>query len=237
MPNDSGIDGLNLVGYRFAAPIKNTFNTGIGRVDYRMAGNHSLFGRFNLQNDEVVGVPQFEGQAPNTTRKVKSRGVALGWDAVLSSTMVNTFRYGLTTIKEDIVGLQTSSQVSFRNIDNFDALTASSGRDIPTHSFVNDLAWVKGSHTLKFGANMRFSRVGTTQQRQLVPHPERERIVGGRRRHELHARGRAATRAGCSRLSPTAASRRSATRSCRCSASSRRPRRTTTTTARATCCP
>ena len=106
-PNDSGIDGLNLVGYRFAAPIQNTFNTGIGRVDYRMSGNHSLFGRFNLQDDEVVGVPQFEGQAPNTTRKVKSRGFAVGWDAVLSSTMVNTFRYGLTTIKEDIVGLQT----------------------------------------------------------------------------------------------------------------------------------
>ena len=52
--------------------------------------------------------------------------------------------------------------MSFRNIDNFDALTASSGRDIPTHSFVNDLAWVKGAHTLKFGANVRFSRVGTS---------------------------------------------------------------------------
>ena len=51
-------------------------------------------------------MPQFEGQAPNTTRKVKSRGFAVGWDAVLSSSMVNTFRYGLTTIKEDIVGLQ-----------------------------------------------------------------------------------------------------------------------------------
>ncbi len=162
VPNDSGIDGLNLVGYRFAAPIQNTFNTGIGRVDYRMASNHTLFGRFNLQNDEVVSVPQFDGLAPNTTRKVKSGGFALGWDAVLSSNMVNTFRYGLTTIKEDIVGIQTSTQVNFRNIDNIDALTASSGRDIPTHTFVNDLSWVKGSHTLKFGANVRFSRIGTT---------------------------------------------------------------------------
>ncbi len=77
-PNDSGIDGLNLVGYRFAAPIQNTFNTGIGRMDYRMSGNHSLFGRFNLQDDEVVSAPQFDGQAPNTTRKVKSRGVRAG---------------------------------------------------------------------------------------------------------------------------------------------------------------
>ena len=162
VPNDSGIDGLNLVGYRFAAPVKNTFNTGIGRVDYRMTGNHSLFGRFNLQDDEIVGVPQFDNQAPNTTRVVSSRGGALGWDAVLSPNMVNTFRYGVTTIKEDIVGLQQSSQINFRNIDNFDALTASSARDIPTHTIVNDLSWVKGEHTWKMGANLRFSRVGTS---------------------------------------------------------------------------
>ncbi len=161
-PNDPGIDGLNLVGYRFAAPVSNTFNTGIGRLDYRLSGNHSFFGRFNLQDDEVVSVPQFDGQAANTTRNVNSRGLAVGWDAVLSSNMVNTFRYGLTTIKEDIAGLQQSSQVSFRNIDNFDALTASTARDIPTHTFVNDLSWVKGAHTLKMGANIRFSRIGTS---------------------------------------------------------------------------
>ena len=161
-PNDPGIDGLNLAGYRFAAPISNTFNTGIGRVDYRMSGNHSLFGRFNLQDDEIVSVPQFEGQPANTTRQVKSRGFAVGWDAVLSPTMVNTFRYGLTTIKEDIIGLQDTSRVSFRNIDDFEALTASSSRDIPTHTFVNDLSWVKGSHTLKVGTNIRFSRIGTS---------------------------------------------------------------------------
>ena len=31
--------------------------------------------------------------------------VATGWDAVLSSSMINTFRYGVTQIREDIVGL------------------------------------------------------------------------------------------------------------------------------------
>jgi hypothetical protein len=161
-PNDPGIDGLNLVGYRFAAPIKNTFNTGIGRVDFRATSNNTFFGRFNLQDDVVESVPQFPGQAPNTTREVTSQGGALGWDAVLGSNMVNTFRYGLTTIKEGILGLQQTSQVSFRNIDNFESLTATSTRDIPTHTFVNDLSWIKGAHTLKFGTNMRFSRIGTS---------------------------------------------------------------------------
>ena len=79
-------------------------------------------------------------------------------------------------------------QVDFRNIDSFDALTASSGRDIPTHTFVDDFSWVKGSHTLKFGTSMRFSRVGQLQQRELVPPARGERVVGVRSRTALHAR-------------------------------------------------
>ncbi len=161
-PNDVGIDGLNLVGYRFAAPIENKFNTFIGRTDFRMTNSHSLFGRFNLQDDAIASAPQFPGQPSNTTREVTSGGFALGWDAVLSSNMVNTFRYGLTRIKEDIVGLQDAIQVEFRNIDSFDAITATTGRSIPTQTFVNDLSWIKGSHTWKFGASMRFSRIGTS---------------------------------------------------------------------------
>jgi hypothetical protein len=164
VPNDPGIDGFNLVGYRFAAPVQNTFNTTIGRADYRM-GNQSFFGRLNFQDDTVNSQPQFLGQPPRTTRDVTSRGVALGWDSVLSSTMVNTFRYGLTRIKEDIAGLQTVTTVDFRNIDDFNALTATSGRNIPTHTFIDDLSWVRGAHTFKFGTSLRFSRVGTYNNR------------------------------------------------------------------------
>ena len=162
VPNDPGIDGLNLVGYRFAAPLKNAFNTYIGRVDYRLSNSNTLFGRFNVQNDSVVSVPEFEGASPNTTREVKSRGAAFGWDSVLSASMVNTFRYGVTQIREDIVGLAKDVQVDFRNIDPILAQTASSSRDIPTHTFANDVSWIKGAHTLKFGGSLRFTRVGST---------------------------------------------------------------------------
>ena len=78
---------------------------------------------------------------------------------------------------------------------------------------------MKGAHTLKFGANLRFSRVGSEQQRQLVPHPAGQRLVGGWRRHHLHARRAVpgATRCGLRRTAgrrSEAASRPSATRSC-----------------------
>ncbi len=157
--NDPGTDGYNIVGYRFASPIENRFNTYIGRVDYRANPAQSFFGRFNFQDDAVVSSSQFPGQAPNTTQKVKSRGFAIGHDWVLASNKINTFRYGYTDIVEDSIGLQTESRVSFRFIDDYDALTGTFGRRTPTQNFVDDFSWIKGSHTFKFGTNLRFTRV------------------------------------------------------------------------------
>ncbi len=158
-PNDPGLDGANIMGYRFASPIKNEFNTYIGRFDYRVSPGQSLFGRFNYQRDAIAGTQQFPGQEPRTTEKVRSRGFAVGHDWVLSPTMINTMRYGFTNIVEDSIGQQTESRVSFRNIDDFEPLTATFGRETPTHNIVNDFSWIKGSHTVKAGTNMRFTRV------------------------------------------------------------------------------
>jgi hypothetical protein len=161
-PNDPGIDGLNLMGYRFAAPLNNAFNTYIGRADFRASGSQTLFGRANFQDDTIVSVPAYPGQPANTTRTVSSRGFAFGWDSVLSSSMVNTFRYGLTQINEKIGGLAKDVQVDFRNIDALVAQTATSSRDIPTNAIVDDMSWIKGSHTFKFGGTARFTRVGSS---------------------------------------------------------------------------
>ena len=159
MPNDPGRDGFNIMAYRFGAPIENQFDTYIGRLDYRASTNNSFFGRFNFQDDAVATAPQFPGSPPNRTQEVKSNGFAIGWDGVLRNNLVNTFRYGFTRLKSDIIGLQTESRNSFRFIDDFEALTSTNGRETPTHNIVNDLSWIKGSHTLKFGTNLRFTRV------------------------------------------------------------------------------
>ena len=158
-PNDPGRDGYNIVGYRFAAPIENSFDTYIGRVDFRASPNNTFFGRVNVQDDAIATAPQFPGQASNTTREIKSKGGAIGWDSVLGSTTVNSFRYGYTLIKEDTIGLQTESRNSFRFIDDFEALTSTNGREPATHNIVNDFNWIKGAHSLKFGTNIRYTRI------------------------------------------------------------------------------
>jgi hypothetical protein len=158
-PNDTGRDGYNIMGYRFASPIENDFKTYIGRFDYNATSNQKFFGRFNLQDDAILDAQQFPDQPANTTREVASQGYAAGHDWVLGSTKVNTFRYGYTKIVEDTIGLLDADAVSFRFIDDYVALTSSNGRETPTHNIVNDFNWVAGAHSLKFGTNLRFSRI------------------------------------------------------------------------------
>jgi hypothetical protein len=160
--NQAGRYPGNIEDFRFAAPVENAFRTYIGRGDYRLNGSHNFFGRFNKQDDAIDAVPQYPGSDPLRTRKDKNWGTAVGWDATLGGSLVNTFRYGYTRIDSDTIGLRDRDTTGFRFIDdlnfNDDALSVSNGRDIVTHNFVNDLSMVKGRHTLKFGGNVRIIR-------------------------------------------------------------------------------
>ena len=160
LPNDPGRDGINYMGYRFSAPIHNAFNTFITRFDYLMdrGGKRRLFVRTTKQDDTVNSVPQFEGMAPNTQKVNKNVGYAVGHDAVLSRNLINTFRYGLSKIDEATLGLRKADAVVFRFISDFNALTSTNGREVSTHNLVDDVSWLKGNHTVKFGTNIRFTR-------------------------------------------------------------------------------
>jgi hypothetical protein len=167
-PNEPGLDGQNIMDFRFAAPIENTFNSYITRVDYKMSesGNHNLFGRFGKKDDTINNPPQFPGQDPRRQRLFNNYGLAVGYDTVLSKSLTNSFRYGLTKIDENNAGVTNSNHVLFRFIAPFDGVgdtlnggTFTETRETPTQNIVNDLSWFKGAHTFKGGTNIRFTRV------------------------------------------------------------------------------
>lgn len=166
-PNEPGSRPNNIDSFRFASPIENKFYTFIGRLDYTLteSGNNKLFGRFNLQDDTINDPAQFPDPGkeplPRRQRTVKNNGFAIGYDTVLTSSLTNSFRYGLTRIDQANIGRTNSNYVTFRFIDPFDSLgaTFTDSREPNTHNLVNDLSWFKGSHGIKAGANLRFSRI------------------------------------------------------------------------------
>jgi len=163
VPNEPGIDGKNLVGYRFPAPIEDTFNTFIARLDLKPSTNRSLFGRIGFQDDTTNSAPSFPGQ-PSASRIVsRNRGLALGWDEVLGPSLVNSFRYGFTEIDASTIGGERGSWVSFARLSAYESVNATTSRQTPTHNIVDDVSWLKGAHAVRFGMNLRFTRIPSSR--------------------------------------------------------------------------
>jgi hypothetical protein len=166
-PNDPGRDGRNLMDYRFAAPIENDFFNIVSKVDYKAADNHSFFARVGKQDDTINNSITFPGTPPRRQRLFNNWGGAIGYDAVLSPSLTNSFRYGFTKIDENNAGVTDSNYNTFRFITPFDGKgdtnTFTDTRQTPTQNFVNDLSWFRGRHTMKAGTNIRFTRVPKTR--------------------------------------------------------------------------
>jgi hypothetical protein len=174
VPNDVGsFDGVNIVGFRFGAPLENEFNTYILRADVNIdaAGKHTVFWRGNLQDDTVNGAPQFPGDSSALVNLNNNKGFALGYTALLSPNVVNNFRWGLTRIKEEAASLRNQEFVDFRFIDdlrgaetNAIGYNDSEARTLPQHHIRDDLAWTRGRHTLSFGGEVRWTRNSKSSQ-------------------------------------------------------------------------
>ncbi len=161
MPNDTTVgDGVNIVGFRFTSPIHLKFNTYIARLDYNLTrdSKHTLFWRGNLQNDHSNQEQQFPGQPVRFTDLENSKGFALGYTSILKPNLTNGFRWGYTRQGVESAGSSLEHAIQFRNVSDLRAFTRSFGRIIPVHNFVDDVNWVKGSHTFGFGVNLRYVR-------------------------------------------------------------------------------
>jgi hypothetical protein len=168
LPNDQTVgDGFNYEGYRFAgaAPIKTSWY--IARADYKItsSGNHTLFWRGALRNDNTAGVPYLPGTPPEKDQVDYSKGFSVGYSAVLRSNLVNNFRWGYTRQSLGQIGNQTQPFIQFRGLNDDSTSNNSSlaevntlAYQVPVQNFVDDVSWIKGRHTLQFGANLNFLR-------------------------------------------------------------------------------
>jgi hypothetical protein len=161
-------DKLNFVGYRFRGPVPTNRNWYIARADFKItrSGSHSLFWRGALRNDTHSDVPYLPGTAPLHTLADYSKGLTVGYTALLSPTLINSFRWGFTRQSFGDIGNNDTQPFNFFRGLNDDstpnnsslAVTRSRVFQTPVHNFVDDVAWTKGKHTFQFGTNIRFIR-------------------------------------------------------------------------------
>jgi hypothetical protein len=172
LPNNplGGGDGLNIGAFTFSDPTPAKLDTYIAKLDYNLTSNesHRLFLRGNLQNDHSTGSDgsQFPGQPPNTIQTNNSKGLAAGYTAILSNTLINNFRYGYIRQGIGQGGLQTQPYISFYGNASPQGETATIHVQVPVHNFVDDVTWTKGKHALQFGTNLRLINDATQSNAQ-----------------------------------------------------------------------
>ncbi len=157
--NDTSVgDGFNYVGYRFRAPVSFDNNVFIARLDYHLTadGKHTLFWRGSLQNIFNPQEPFLPGAPPTQTMQDHSKGLVVGYTAVLSPAVVNTFHWGFTRQSTGFVGNSNQEWNTFYGLDQ--SFAYSHNAQNPTHDLLDDLSWTKGKHSLQLGGNIGWVR-------------------------------------------------------------------------------
>jgi hypothetical protein len=163
LPNDQTVgDLVNTAGYRFRAPTSTTKNWYIGRVDFNVTRDAkqriSVSGA--LANENSALPPFLPGSPPQGQNVNYNKGILVSYSAVLSSSLVNNFRYGF--IRQSVGNIGDTNQ-PWNNLLAFSQdINYSSSFQRPVHNITDDLSWIRGKHIFQFGVQMAFLRSPST---------------------------------------------------------------------------
>ncbi|HEY4980091.1 MAG TPA: TonB-dependent receptor [Candidatus Acidoferrum sp.] len=163
LPNDQTTgDLLNTAGYRFRAPTNTRKNWYIAKLDYNLTSDakHRISVSAALANENAAGAPFLPGSAPERDTIDYNKGIIVGYSSVISSSLINNFRYGFV---RQSVGTIGDSNKPWNYLSAFDqGVTYSSAFQRPTNNFTDDLSWIRGRHTFQFGFQFSFLRNPTS---------------------------------------------------------------------------
>lgn len=150
--NDATIgDGLNTGGFRFNAPAPVHLHSHNAKLDFNLTSKQTLFVRSSVQYDKWGGTPAYP-DTPAPDEWDHPTGLAIGHTWIISNTLVNNLHYGYTRQAFTQGGDSNANYVWFRFVYNPTNQQYPLSRITPVHNWVDDLSWVKGKHTVQFGA-------------------------------------------------------------------------------------
>jgi hypothetical protein len=158
LPNTFAIgDGLNTGGFRFNSPVKTKLDTHIAKLDYILTDRQTLFLRGNYQDDLHEQERRFP-TTPAPSLWVHPKGFVVGHSWTASSSLVNNLRAGLTRQSFTQGTDAAANSINFRFVYQPFVYTRPVSRTTPVWNITDDVSWLKNTHTIQFGTNLRFIR-------------------------------------------------------------------------------
>ena len=175
--------------YRTLEPLTNETNGFDVRIDQYISSKNQLYGRVSWKNLPLqqLANPGLAQLLPPISNNEADRNILVGNSYTLTSHIINEFRFGYSSLNNSqsypFSGASVASNLGLTGLDlshagtdggfpgfNFAAGTGFStighGDIGPSHSrtlqYTDNLSWIKGKHSLKFGIDWRtvnYSRV------------------------------------------------------------------------------
>ena len=181
--NTTGGDSLNTTGYTFNRRQDTTRQTYTTRLDFDATDKDSVSGVFSWNKENVlrpdVDITGFD-VVPTVTQYSKNKTFTLSYRRIFSNSIVNEVRYGIFTsevpfqrvspIPSYFLGAQgTTSGTLAGIIDNPDNIFLNQGRNNKTFTFADNLNYIVGKHSFKFGGQFQKYKINSYNDVLIVP--------------------------------------------------------------------
>lgn len=156
-------------GVQFASEIPTPYNDTLlsAKVDHKINDKHNMFYRYSYQkndaeNDQIT-VPPITDLTGSNTSVNKLHSFVIGYNYNITPTILNQFNFHTQDFFNEILGRSTNPLVTFgvpavyQIGPNTNVPQSTTERK---YQFRDDLSWVKGKHSLKFGANYIYTDLG-----------------------------------------------------------------------------
>lgn len=133
-------------------------NAATARIDYRFNDNNTIFGRYNIDNG-VTSSPRSVLAGDVTNDSFRPSNFVLQYQRVFSPTVVNEAKAGVnrsTLLRNTLGPVPASIAVAgFMTLNQTNRLIEAG----TSYSILDNLTVIRGSHTLKFGGEIRRAHV------------------------------------------------------------------------------
>ena len=175
-PNNNDVgDGLNYAGFRFNNPNNSLEDQFTIKADFTPRDNQHIFFRQSWQRNSSIDSlnnadAAFPGE-PQGTQGGKRWGVAAGWDWTIDAGTVNQFRYGHQSATTAFLrpARVAGTMYTFNTWTNPILTNFGQGRNSPVNEYTDNITRVHGNHTIKVGANIRFTEQWGTNDSGIYP--------------------------------------------------------------------
>jgi len=164
-PTNVLVNGVNIATGQVNVPIvdPSTYNTFLARLDHRLSDSDTLTLRYSYNgrvDDNAISNLQFGSQFAGF-QDLKDTNVALSELHTFSSTVLNEFRFSL--VKRDLTFPENDPDSPTAAISGLFTVGGLSnfpqGRVSNAYQFSDTLSWIRGRHSLKFGADVRYNKL------------------------------------------------------------------------------